>query len=80
MSIRRMIVCECRFIGSVASRSFAFPVIFSRKRTNATELAQLLSVQLRSELGQDLYQDVSNVVAYMDSRIGCVKLASFNRS
>lgn len=79
MTIRKMIVVDVSLVGSFAKRTIAFPVAFSRKRTNRVELLEIVRLQLRQELGSDLYGDVSNAVVYLSSEIGCVKLCSFSR-
>ena len=57
MSIRRMIVADVSLVGSIARRTIAFPIIFSRKRTSSREIASVLRLQLVQEFGPDLAAD-----------------------
>lgn len=77
MTLKRMLVVDVELHGSYCHRSYAFPVRFSKRKTNREELRSLVAVQLREELGQDLYRDIQEVVVYLSSDIGCVRLCSF---
>lgn len=65
MSLRKMIVCEVWFIGSFASRSFAFPILFNRRRTNRAEICDIVRKQLVVEFGRDLASDVYRCEAWL---------------
>ena len=65
MSLRKMIVCEVWFVGSFVSRSFAFPISFSRRRTNRKEVCEIIRRQLVVEFGRDLATDVYRVEVWL---------------
>lgn len=77
MTLKRMLVVDVTLYGSIAKRTFAFPVAFSKRKTNREELRSLVAVQLKQELGIDLYSYIREVVIYLSSDIGCVRLCSF---
>ena len=62
MTIRRMIVVAVCLRGSVAKRTIAFPIAFSRKRTNSREIASVLRLQLVQDLGPDLASDFAGAI------------------
>lgn len=59
MTIRRMIVADVTLNGSIAKRTIAFPIAFSRKRTSSREIASVLRLQLLQDFGPDLAADFS---------------------
>ena len=65
MSLRKMIVVECWFVGSYRSRSFAFPISFSRRRTTRLEVCEIIRRQLVVEFGRDLATDVYRCEAWL---------------
>jgi hypothetical protein len=65
MSLRKMIVVECWFVGSYASRSFAFPILFSRRKTNRSEVCEIIRKQLVVEFGSDLASDCYRCEAWL---------------
>lgn len=65
MSLRKMIVVECWFVGSYRSRSFAFPISFSRRKTNRVELCDIMRRQLVVEFGRDLAADCYRCEAWL---------------
>lgn len=78
MSIRKMIVVECWFVGSYVSRSFAFPIVFSRKRTNRVEVCDIVRRQLVVEFGRDLASDCYRVEAWLPATPGHSYRLSFS--
>lgn len=78
MSIRKMIIIEAWFVGSFASRSFAFPVCFNRRKTNRSEVCEIVRRQLVVEFGRDLASDCYRVEAWLPATPGHSYRLSFS--